>query len=137
MVEDIIVRLGVETPQQIMTALDEVERVLQDVPRQRRFIAKAERIIWESEIQEGTVRVQRHPQSASSDDNLKKQKGQQHQGDVTLVMDGSELTIKPGRTCSEGYEATLQRLREWSELLDVLNHVKFVDDFDDNATVLA
>ncbi|KAG0297370.1 hypothetical protein BGZ96_006749 [Linnemannia gamsii] len=137
MVKDILLRLGVETPQQVMKALDEVERALQDVPRQRRFIAKAERIIWESEIQDGTVRVQRHSQSASNDDDLMKQKRQQHPGDVTLVMEGSELTIKPGRTCSEGYEATLQRLREWSELLDVLNHVKFVDDFDDNATVLA
>ncbi|KAF9134729.1 hypothetical protein BG015_003373 [Linnemannia schmuckeri] len=140
MVKDVMLRLGVEAPQQVMSALDEIERVLQDVPRQRRFIAKAERIIWESEIQEGTVRVRRHSQSGAGEDDLKKQKRQQqqqYQGDVTLVVDGSELPIKPGRTCSEGYEATLQRLREWSELLDVLNHVKFVDDFDDNATVLA
>ncbi|KAF9546925.1 hypothetical protein EC957_009090 [Mortierella hygrophila] len=139
--KDVMLRLGVETPQQVMSALDEIQRILQDVPRQRRFIAKAEKVIWESEIQEGTVRVQRHPQSCVGEDDLKKQKRQQQQqyqqGDVTLVMDGSDLPIKPGRTCSEGYEATLQRLREWSELLDVLNHVKFVDDFDDNATVLA
>ncbi|KAF8945333.1 hypothetical protein BGZ47_002877 [Haplosporangium gracile] len=140
MVKDVMLRLGVEAPQQVMSALDEIERVLQDVPHQRRFIAKAERIIWESEIQEGTVRVQRHSQSGAREDDLKKQKRQQqqqYQGDVTLVVDGSDLPIKSGRTCSEGYEATLQRLREWSELLDVLNHVKFVDDFDDNATVLA
>ncbi|KAF9298919.1 hypothetical protein BGZ88_003425 [Linnemannia elongata] len=141
MLKDVMLRLGVEAPQQVMSALDEIQRILQDIPRQRRFIAKAEKIIWESEIQEGTVRVQRHSQSGVGDDDLKKQKRQQQQqhqqGDVTLVMDGSELPIKPGRTCSEGYEATLQRLREWSELLDVLNHVKFVDDFDDNVTVLA
>ncbi|KAG9068078.1 hypothetical protein KI688_011670 [Linnemannia hyalina] len=141
MLKDVMLRLGVETPQQVMSALDEIQRILQDVPRQRRFIAKAEKVIWESEIQEGTVRVQRHPQSGVGEDDLKKLKRQQQQqyqqGDVTLVMDGSDLPIKPGRTCSEGYEATLQRLREWSELLDVLNHVKFVDDFDDNATVLA
>ncbi|KAF9130398.1 hypothetical protein BGX30_013541 [Mortierella sp. GBA39] len=141
MLKDVMLRLGVETPQQVMSALDEIQRILQDVPRQRRFIAKAEKVIWESEIQEGTVRVLRHPQSGVGEDDLKKLKRQQQQqyqqGDVTLVMDGSDLPIKPGRTCSEGYEATLQRLREWSELLDVLNHVKFVDDFDDNATVLA
>ncbi|KAG0218573.1 hypothetical protein BGX33_006711 [Mortierella sp. NVP41] len=136
MVRDVMLRLGVESPKQVMPALNEIEWIIQDVPRQRRFIAKAERIIWESEILEGTVRVQKHSQ-AGSEVELKKR---QQQGDSTgteAVDDGEELVIKPGRTCSQGYEATLQRLREWTELLDVLNHVEFADDFDDNATVLA
>ncbi|KAG0271042.1 hypothetical protein BGZ95_001216 [Linnemannia exigua] len=133
MIKDVMLRLGVGEPQQVMSALDQIEHILKNVPRQTRFIAKAEKIIWESEIQEGTVRVQHHSQS-NEDDWKRTKKGQQlGEGDGG----DSELKIRPGRTCSQGYEATLQRLKEWSELLDVLNHVEFADDFDDNATVLA
>ncbi|KAF9910861.1 hypothetical protein EC991_005324 [Linnemannia zychae] len=131
MVKDIMLRVGVDQPQQVLAALDQIEQILKDVPRQRRFIAKAEKVIWESEIQEGTVRVQHHSQGGHEDDLKKGVK----KGD--LDRDGNELTIKPGRTCSQSYDATLQRLKEWSELLDVLNHVEFADDFDDNATILA
>ncbi|KAF9131727.1 DDB1- and CUL4-associated factor 12 [Mortierella sp. 14UC] len=130
MVKDMMLRLGVEQPQQVMSALDQIEHILKDVPRQRRFIAKAEKIIWESEIQEGTVRVQHQAQSGHDDLEKGAKKGQ-------LEQEDGNLTIKPGRTCSQSYEVTLQRLKEWSELLDVLNHVEFADDFDDNATVLA
>ncbi|KAK3845140.1 MAG: hypothetical protein J3R72DRAFT_50829 [Linnemannia gamsii] len=133
MVKDVMLRLGVGQPQQVMSALDQIEQILKDVPRQRRFIAKAEKIIWESEIQEGTVRVQHHSQS--NEDDWKKAKKGQELG--VGGGGGGDLRIRPGRTCSQGYEATLQRLKEWSELLDVLNHVEFADDFDDNATVLA
>ncbi|KAG0379915.1 hypothetical protein BGX24_011079 [Mortierella sp. AD032] len=133
MVKDVMLRLGVGQPQQVMSALDQIEQILKDVPRQRRFIAKAEKIIWESEIQEGTVRVQYHSQS--NEDDWKKAKKGQELG--VGGGGGGDLRIRPGRTCSQGYEATLQRLKEWSELLDVLNHVEFADDFDDNATVLA
>ncbi|KAF9923214.1 hypothetical protein FBU30_006732 [Linnemannia zychae] len=133
-IKDIMVRLGVAHPQQVIPALDEIERVLQDVPRQRRFIAKTEKIIWESEIQDGTVRVQRHSQPYDNNSHRDMKNSGKGQDDMTVVGE-NELPIKPGRTCSQGYEATLQRLREWSELLDVLNHVEFADDFDDNATV--
>ncbi|KAG0019601.1 hypothetical protein BGZ80_005564 [Entomortierella chlamydospora] len=135
LLKDVMARLGVDHQQDVLPALNEIERTVRDLPNLRRFVAKAERIIWESEIIEGIVKVQKYSRSSLASD-----------------LDGAELSvkgiseshnkngssgpiIKAGRTCSRGYEETLQRLKEWSELLDVLNHVEFADDMEDESTI--
>ncbi|KAF9573718.1 hypothetical protein EC968_008118 [Mortierella alpina] len=112
--------LGVQSHRNILPVLEEIERILQDVPRLRRFIANTEKIVWESEILEGIVKV-RGPRGIDKDRDV----------------DGNTGThIAFGRTCSMGFEETLQRLKEWSELLDVLNHVEFEEDIEDTATLV-
>ncbi|KAI8599547.1 hypothetical protein EDD21DRAFT_157084 [Dissophora ornata] len=136
LLKDIMARLGVENHKQILPALNEIERMVQDLPNLRRFIAKTERIIWESEIIEGTVKVQKYsrggmdgPESLDIDSKGPIQKSS---GDPGLKGNGGAgLVIKVGRTCSQSLEETLQRLQEWSELLDVLNHVEFADNSND------
>lgn len=124
--------MGVNRQTEILPALDEIEWVVHDLPQLRKFIAKVEKIIWEPEIMEGYVRIQRVQSSSRSQNNNKDKKtikGKEIQDDL-------EPEIPNGRTCSQPFETTLQRLKEWSELLDVLNHVEFTDELDDNATVV-
>ncbi|GJJ78818.1 hypothetical protein EMPS_11177 [Entomortierella parvispora] len=123
---NIMNRVGVNRQSDILPALGEIELVVQDLPVLRKFVAKVERVIWEPEIMEGLVRVQR-VQSAGN--IIKENKAGKE-------MDDLEPVIPAGRTCSQPLEGTLQRLREWSELLDVLNHVEFADELDDNITVV-
>ena len=119
-------RVGVNRQSDILPALGEIELVVQDLPVLRKFVAKVERVIWEPEIMEGLVRVQK----VQSPGNIIKE------SKAGKEVDDLEPVIPAGRTCSQPLEGTLQRLREWSELLDVLNHVEFADELDDNVTVV-
>ncbi|KAG0050871.1 hypothetical protein BGZ83_004345 [Gryganskiella cystojenkinii] len=121
--QEIMARIGVDRQSEILPALEEIELIVQDLPQLRRFIAKTEKVIWEPEIMEGLVRVQKVRSFRSNSVKDKKR-------------DVLESEIPPGKTCSQPLEVTLQRLQEWSELLDVLNHVEFADELDDNATVV-
>ncbi|KAF9963484.1 hypothetical protein BGZ70_007385 [Mortierella alpina] len=120
LIQAVMSELGVKNHHRILPVLEEIERILQDVPKLRRFIASTEKIVWESEILEGTVKVR----SLRGID-----KGHPVDGKA-----GTHVAV--GRTCSMGYEETLQRLKEWSELLDVLNHVEFAEDIEDTATLV-
>ncbi|KAF9438894.1 hypothetical protein BGZ76_003254 [Entomortierella beljakovae] len=122
----VMARLGVDQEQSILPALKEIERVVRDIPNLRRFVTKAERIIWESEILEGTVKVQKYSRS-----NPKGIEPDLDSQGYSNSRDGGEPTIKVGRTCSQSYDDSLQRLKEWSELLDVLNHVEFAENTED------
>ncbi|KAF9941524.1 hypothetical protein BGZ67_004804 [Mortierella alpina] len=120
LIQAVMAGLGVKSHHNIMPVLEEIGRILQDVPRLRRFIASTEKIVWESEIQEGTVKV-RSLRGIDKDH----------------IVDGkADIRITVGRTCSMAFEETLQRLKEWSELLDVLNHVEFAEDIEDTATLV-
>lgn len=122
LLRDITARLGVDNHQQIVPALADIQRNMEELTSMRKFIAKTERIIWESEIAEGSVKVQPGP-------------GQENISNGTPTSEVKDYgSMKPGKTCSQSYESTLQRLREWSELLDVLNHVEFADDVDDTSS---
>ncbi|KAF9425155.1 hypothetical protein BGZ94_007795 [Podila epigama] len=122
LLKDIMSHLGVESHQKILPAFNELQRSMDEMSSMRRFIAKTERIIWESEITAGLVRVHSLGSSASQE---------------RRTQEDPPLQLLPGKTCSQSYEATLQRMREWSELLDVLNHVEFedVDDSSSTATI--
>lgn len=127
--QDIMARVGVNRESEILPALNTIELVVQDLPQLRRFIAKAERVIWEQEIMEGLVCVQK----ARSSRTKSNKNGKEKRPNDDLL----EPEIPPGRTCSQPLEVTLERLQEWSELLDVLNHVEFADELDDdNVTVV-
>ncbi|KAF9950702.1 hypothetical protein BGZ72_007673 [Mortierella alpina] len=120
LIQAVMAGLGVKSHRHIMPVLGEIGRILQDVPKLRRFIASTEKIVWESEILEGAVTV-RSSRSIDKDHNA----------------DGKvKAHIMVGRTCSMSFEETLQRLKEWSELLDVLNHVEFAEDVEDTATLV-
>ncbi|KAF9192336.1 hypothetical protein BGZ51_005729 [Haplosporangium sp. Z 767] len=142
LLKKIMAKLGVEEHEEILLALNEIEGIMSDLPGQRWFIARAERIIWESEIHNKTVAVRRYPLSilnGSEDENVTKTcktltlptllSRYSRDGEKTQwpTMSGGEATFKPGRSCTQNFEQTLQRLEEWSELLDVLNHVAFAD----------
>ncbi|KAF9117052.1 hypothetical protein BGX27_005602 [Mortierella sp. AM989] len=133
LLKNVMARLGVDNQQDILPALNEIERIIRDLPNLRRFVAKAERIIWESEIIEGSVRVQKYLRSRVVGGTETPEQGV---SEVNAKSEGG-LIIKVGRTCSQSYEETLQRLKEWSELLDVLNHVEFADDIEDESTFAA
>ncbi|CAO3568181.1 unnamed protein product [Mortierella alpina] len=120
LIQAVMSGLGVKNHHNILPVLEEIERILQDVPKLRRFIASTEKIVWESEILEGTVKVR----SLRGIDK----------GHLIDGKAGAHIAV--GRTCSMGYEETLQRLKEWSELLDVLNHVEFEEDIEDTATLV-
>ncbi|KAG0207862.1 hypothetical protein BGX28_001011 [Mortierella sp. GBA30] len=117
LLKTVMKRIGVESYDDILPALTEIERILQDVPNLRRFVAKAEKIVWESEILEGTVKVQKGIRGGDKDY-------------------GDEMMFRAGKTCNMSLDETLQRLKEWSELLDVLNHVEFADDLEETATLV-
>ncbi|KAG0082643.1 hypothetical protein BGZ92_011534, partial [Podila epicladia] len=125
LLREITVCLGVDNHQQIVPAFIDIQKNIEELTSMRKFIAKTERIIWEPEISDGSVKVQ-NPGS-SNQENLSN-------GTPTNEVKKDCSSMKPGKTCSQSYESTLQRLREWSELLDVLNHVEFGDDADDNSS---
>ncbi|KAG9327446.1 hypothetical protein KVV02_000395 [Mortierella alpina] len=120
LIQAVMAGLGVKSHHNIMPVLEEIGWILQDVPKLRRFIASIEKIVWESEILERTVKV-RSLRGIDKDH----------------IVDGkADIRIMVGRTCSMAFEETLQRLKEWSELLDVLNHVEFAEDIEDTATLV-
>ncbi|KFH66872.1 hypothetical protein MVEG_07397 [Podila verticillata NRRL 6337] len=122
LLRDITTHLGVDNHQQIVPVLADIQMNMEELASMRKFIAKTERIIWESEIAEGSVKVQPGP-------------GQEDMSNSTPASEARDYgSMKPGKTCSQSYESTLQRLREWSELLDVLNHVEFADDVGDTSS---
>lgn len=122
LLRDITTCLGVDNHQQIVPALADIQMNMEELTSMRKFIAKTERIIWESEIAEGSVKVQPGP-------------GQENMSNSTPTSEARDYgSMKPGKTCSQSHESTLQRLQEWSELLDVLNHVEFADDVDDTSS---
>ncbi|KAG0355832.1 hypothetical protein BG005_005238 [Podila minutissima] len=125
LLREITVCLGVDNHQQIVPVLADIQKNMEELTSMRKFIAKTERIIWEPEIADGSVKVQ-NP-GPSNQENL---------SNGTPMNEAKKdcSSMKPGQTCSQSYESTLQRLREWSELLDVLNHVEFGDDADDNSS---
>ncbi|KAF9172903.1 hypothetical protein BGX20_004598 [Mortierella sp. AD010] len=135
LLKDVMTRLGVDHHQDVLPALNEIERTVCDLPNLRRFVAKAERIIWESEIIEGIVKVQKYSRSSLASDLDGAELSVKGIGESHNKSGSSGPIIKTGRTCSRGYEETLQRLKEWSELLDVLNHVEFADDMEDESTI--
>ncbi|KAG0259069.1 hypothetical protein BG011_002849 [Mortierella polycephala] len=142
LLKKVMAKLGVDGHEDILLALDEIERIMSDLPGQKWFIARAERIIWESEIHNKTVSVRRYPLSilngSEDEDDAKTCRTltlptllsrYSRDGEKTRwpTMSGGEATFKSGRSCTQNFEQTLQRLEEWSELLDVLNHVVFAD----------
>ncbi|KAG0345368.1 hypothetical protein BG004_003759 [Podila humilis] len=120
LLKDVMTRIGVDNHQNILPALTEFQKSMDELATMRKFVNRTERIIWESEIAEGTVKIQHL--------------GFSLRGKSSSPTAETELSVKHGKTCSQSYEATLQRLREWSELLDVLNHVDFADDGDDTSS---
>ncbi|KAG0035950.1 hypothetical protein BGZ82_004901 [Podila clonocystis] len=125
LLREITVCLGVDNHQQIVPALTDIQMNMEELSSIRKFIAKTERIIWESEIADGSVKVQ-SPGSSIQENSSN--------GTPTNETKKDYSSMRPGKTCSQNHESTLQRLREWSELLDVLNHVEFGDDVDDNSS---
>ncbi|KAF9162158.1 hypothetical protein DFQ26_003812 [Actinomortierella ambigua] len=140
-------------------ALQDIDQVLRELAKLRKFIARAEKIVWDVEIAEGRVLVRSELQASGAstaaaaggspgvsttegskmavqedqeggDSKADEKQGhgsgsgvQRRRRTEVVVDEPAGSAFLPGRTCTKSLDATLQRLREWSELLDVLNHV--------------
>lgn len=123
LIDDTAAQLGVDNHDQIIPRLDELERKVQDL---RWFVAEVERIAWEDEIIARTVKVRKQPRNGW--DNYEDLSDVNHSPRKSKG-EGRHRSIKVGRTCSKGYEETLERLREWSYTWNaVSNMIHHVDD---------
>ncbi|KAG0224986.1 hypothetical protein BGW41_004855 [Actinomortierella wolfii] len=162
LLNDIMQCLGVQSSDQLRPALQDIEHILRELTKFRKFIARAEKIIWEVEIAAGEVLVRSELQATGAVTTTTTTTGaaatqtspgspvkpyrtawDQHEGGATkkdhkqngdsngslkgrrrtqiMMEEPADSAFLPGRTCTKSLDATLQRLQQWREVLDLLN----------------